>query len=263
MTGVLCFLAVSADEAEAPWFERAFQDDYRLVYAHRDLESARGEVAWLVEQGLGGRVLDLCCGFGRHATAMAETGLEVFGLDLSMDLLRAAREQPGYERLLAGRLVRADATRLPFRDGVFDSIAVLFSSFGYFGEAGDGRMLDGIARALRPGGLAVLDLMNPDRIRAGLVPHSRREGPGFVLDERRQLEDGGRRVVKHVELTLTADRGETRRWREDVRMYALDELRELLDGRGLGVERVEGDFGGRKFDPEAPRTILFARRTAR
>ena len=246
-----------AAASERPWYERAFEDDYRLVYAHRDLASAREEVRWLVAQGLAGRTLDLCCGFGRHTLAMAEQGLDAFGLDLSADLLRAAGELPGFGEHLAGRLVRADATRPPYAGAAFDSVAVLFSSFGYFGEAGDGRMLDGIARILRPGGLAVLDLMNPARIRAGLVPHSNKVGDGYVLDERRRLEDGGRRVVKEVELAL--DGQAPRRWREDVRMYELDELTGLLAQRGLEVERVEGDFGGLRYGPEAPRTIVFAR----
>ena len=45
--------------SETPWFEAAFRADYLAVYAHRDQASAAGEVAFLVEQGLGGRVLDL------------------------------------------------------------------------------------------------------------------------------------------------------------------------------------------------------------
>jgi len=244
-------------EGREPWYERAFRSDYRLVYAHRDLDSARREVAWLLECGLGGRVLDLCCGFGRHALALSEAGLEVAGVDLSMDLLAAARELPGWGELLAGRLFRGDATAVPFADESFDGVVVLFSSFGYFGEQGDARMADEVARLLRPGGLAVLDLMNADGVVAGLVPHSVREGEGFVLEERRSLADGGRRVQKDVELRL-ADGG-VRRWREDVRMYREEEVRDLLERRRLAVEAVHGDFGGAAFGPDAPRMIVLAR----
>lgn len=264
-------MSKDSETSAEPWYERAFRDDYRLVYAHRDLAAARDEVGWLVEQGLAGRVLDLCCGFGRHTLALAERGLDAFGLDLSAELLAAARELEGFEHRLAGRLVRADATRVPFADACFDGVAVLFSSFGYFGEEGDARMLREVARVLRPGGLAVLDLMNPARIRAGLVPDSRRSGPGFELVERRRLEEGGRRVVKEVELTLTdpaAGGPGARRWREDVRMYEPAEVRALLGRSGLVLERAAGDFG---LAPEAvegawsgpapgaPRMLLFAR----
>jgi SAM-dependent methyltransferase len=241
--------------SETPWYERAFRADYRLVYPHRDLESAAREVAWLLEQDLEGRVLDLCCGFGRHTLALAEAGLDVVGVDLSMDLLRGAPEA------LAGRLIRGDATRVPLADAAFDGLVVLFSSFGYFGDEGDGRMLDEVARLVRPGGRLVLDLMNPERIRAGLIPHSVRREEGFELEERRALADGGRRVQKDVELRLAG--GEVRRWREDVRMYACDEMRALLEARGVGVEAVRGDFADEAYGAGSPRMILLARRYTR
>ena len=239
---------------EEPWYAAAFGDDYRRVYAHRDLDGARPEAAFLLAQGVAGRVLDLCCGFGRHALLLAEAGLDVYGLDLSLDLLRAARELPGFEAHLAGRLVRADMTRVPFADGSFDALVNLFSSFGYLGEVGDGRVLAEVARVLRPGGRAVLDLMNPERVRATLVASSQRRGDGFELLERRRLEQGGRRVVKEVELRI--DGRAPRRWREDVRLYDPGELEPLLGAAGLAVDAVWGDFDGRPAEPDAPRRIL-------
>lgn len=246
------------ERGSEPWYEAAFQDDYRRVYAHRDLAGARPEADFLLAQGVRGRVLDLCCGFGRHALLLAEAGLDVFGLDLSLDLLRAARELPGWERRLAGRLVRADMTRVPFADASFDGVVNLFSSFGYLGETGDARTLGEIARVLRPAGSAVLDLMNPERVRAGLVPHSSRSGPGFELEERRHLEQAGRRVVKEVELRVEGRA--PRRWREDVRLYEPSELAPLLAAAGLTVEREFGDFDGRPAGPPAPRRIVFLAR---
>lgn len=254
----------SGEAAGEPWYVQAFRGDYRLVYAHRDLESAEREVAWLVAQGLAGLVLDLCCGFGRHALAMARAGLAVVGADLSLELLRAARELPEFERHLRGRLLCADARRVPLCDASFDAATLLFSSFGYFGEQGDGQVLAELARVLRPGGLAVLDLMNPAHVRAALVPSTRRTGPGFALGEERQLADGGRRVIKDVELEIVDEHGrrELRRWREDVRMYEVDELRELLAARGLALERIAGDYGALPSGPAAPRAIAFARKQA-
>lgn len=235
------------------WFEEAFRDDYRAVYPHRDLEAARPEVRWLVEHGVRGRTLDLCCGFGRHTLLLRESGVDVFGLDLSADLLAAARTLPGAERLLAGRLVRADARELPFASASFDSLVNLFSSFGYFGELGDARVMAEIARVLRPGGLAVLDLMNPAFVRANLRDETTREGDDFLLRERRSLADSGRRVVKEVELVRN---GTARRWREDVRLYELDELRPLLASHSLSLRSTSGGFASEPASPTAPRLLL-------
>ncbi len=243
--------------AEEPWYVSAFGSDYPEVYAHRDLESARQEVRHLLRAGVAGRVLDLCCGFGRHSLALAEAGVDVFGIDLSPQLLERARDLAGAAPL-EGRLGRADARRLPFQDGTFDALVNLFSSFGYFGEEGDGRVLDEIARVVRPGGRVVLDLMNPDRIRAALVPHSTRETAAGRLEESRVLRDGGRRVTKRVR--LVPPDGAVREWHEDVRMYEPDELEALTAARGLERLYVEGDFDGTPFGPAAPRQLLHLRR---
>ena len=100
--------------------------------------------------------------------------------------------------------------------------------------------------------------MNPAAIRRGLRPSSREERDGIVLEASRFLEDGGRRVVKEVELTLAG--GEVRRWREEVRMYEPGELDALLAARGLRVVGRAGSFDGEPFDPDqADRQVVLAR----
>ena len=244
-----------------PWYVTAFQDDYRAVYAHRDLPAARREVAWIAEHplaGVRGRVLDLCCGFGRHSLALTERGCSVVGMDLSFDLLRAARELPRGAESLTGRLARGDMRRLPYQGGVFGAVVNLFTSFGYLGEAADAEVLDEVARVLAPGGVFVMDLMNPAAVRAGVVPHSREERGGVVLEGRRALADDGRRITKEVRLTL-AD-GAVRTWREDVRMYEPGELDSLLRARGLDVLERRGDLAGGSFGRDALRQVVIARR---
>jgi len=249
---------VSSSSLESTrWFEDAFRADYRRVYPHRDLEAARPEVAWLVAHGVQGRTLDLCCGFGRHTLLLAASGLDVVGLDLSRDLLLQSRTLPDSERFLAGRLLRADVRELPFRERSFDSLVNLFSSFGYFGDLGDAGVVREIARIVRPGGLVVMDLMNPAYIRAGLRAESTSEGEDFLLRERRSLVDGGKRVVKDVELRSHA---EVRRWREDVRLYELTEFRALAEGFGLTLLDVHGGFDSSEYVEASPRMLVRLRR---
>jgi SAM-dependent methyltransferase len=244
-------------KAEKPWFETAFESGYLEVYPHRDLEAARVEVAWLIEHGVKGRTLDLCCGFGRHSLALLEQGVDVIGLDLSADLLSQAENLEGGVAL-AGRLVRGDVRHLPFAGNGVDSLVNLFSSFGYFGEQGDLGVLDEICRVLRPGGRLIMDLMNPERIRGGLVPESRTERDGFVLFESRRLEDGGQRVTKQVRI-LNVD-GRERSWKEDVRLYDPEWMAQLLQERGVTVERVAGSFAGEPFQTGSTRQLLIARK---
>lgn len=248
----------------SPWYVEAFRSDYRDVYAHRNLDAARSETEWLATSVLtntNGPILDDCCGFGRHSLALAERGFTVLGIDLSFDLLRSSSDLPNAETHLAGRLAQADMRRLPFQDDAFSAVVNLFTSFGYLGDDGDAAALSEMTRVLRPGGTLVMDLMNPSRIRSSLRPSSREERDGIVLESRRSLEDGGRRVVKEVDLTL-AD-GTSRSWREDVRMYEPDEINGRLAALGLTVAQRAGSFAGEAYDPEtSERQIVVAAATS-
>ena len=120
------------------------------------------EVRFLLDElGLepGMRVLDVGCGPGRHSRALGEQGIEVVGIDISQRFVDLAREgaPPGvtFERL--------DARALPF-DGEFDAaISLCQGAFGLADWGPDVARLDpdleilqGIARALKPGGRAAV-----------------------------------------------------------------------------------------------------------
>jgi SAM-dependent methyltransferase len=102
-------------------------------------------------------VLDVGCGPGRHAHALARRGFEVVGVDISQRFvdLAAAGAPPG------ATFVRADARRLGY-EGEFDAaISLCQGAFGLAGGPGapldaDADVLGGIARALRPGGAAAV-----------------------------------------------------------------------------------------------------------
>ncbi len=103
------------------------------------------------------RVLDVGCGPGRHARALASQGIEVVGVDISQRFVDLAAQDapPG------ATFLRADARALAF-DAEFDAaISLCQGAFGLTGGPGaplddDGAVLDGIARSLRPGGVAAV-----------------------------------------------------------------------------------------------------------
>lgn len=148
--------------------------------------------------------------------------------------------------------------RLPYRAGAFAGVVNLFTSFGYLGDDGDAAVLDEVGRVLARGGVFVMDLMNPAIVRSGLVPESRDERDGVVLEARRALTDRGRRITKEVRLTELD--GSIREWREDVRMYEPEDLAALLSARGLTVETRHGDLAGGPFGADSLRQVVVARR---
>jgi len=142
------------------WFEPV-ADHLGAAYLRYSFTKGTGqEVGFLLDElGLkpGDRLLDVGCGPGRHSYAFAEAGVEVVGVDISrrfVDLATASAPA-------GARFERIDARKLPF-DAEFDAaISLCQGAFGLAGGPGapidaDAEVLAGIARALKPGGVAAV-----------------------------------------------------------------------------------------------------------
>jgi len=238
------------------WFERSFREDYVLVYRHRDDSAADEEIANLLEQlpikGQG-KVLDLCCGSGRHSRALARRGYEVVGVDLSPVLLKLAEEQNHFPKL---RFARCDMRKIPFREE-FDIVVNLFTSFGYFtSDEENAKVVQNMAQALKQGGELILDYLNPAFVKDHLVPHSTKEVTGLTIDEKRWIEDG---FVKKRILIQDDSSHEPREYQEQVRLFNVEQMMAMLEQAGFGHIRVFGNYAFEPYDaPESPRMIFYA-----
>ncbi|MCB9893816.1 MAG: class I SAM-dependent methyltransferase [Planctomycetes bacterium] len=230
-----------------PWFVRAFAREYLEVYRHRSPVQGQQQVNQMLGAGLlpaRGRVLDLCCGAGRHLLPMRASGLDAVGLDLSQVLLKAGK--------LAGIAVRADARAIPYAGATFDVVTNLFSSFGYFpdDEAHHAVLLE-VRRVLKPDGRLVIDHMNAAVTIADLQPESVEQRDGLTLKQTRHYDATEKRVIKDVE--YTPDGMTPRHWSESVRLFTPAELDEFLTQAGLEPTARFGDLDGSCFDESTSR----------
>lgn len=234
------------------WFEEWFNDAYLHLYPHRDDADAERLVSLLVgvlPWRRGWRVLDIACGEGRHARALAAAGARVTGLDLSPGLLARAREAT------RAPLVRADMRALPVRPGTMDLAVNLFTSFGYFaGDAEHAEALAGMVATVRRRGWFVLDFLHAPRVRGGLVAEEDATIADTRVRLRRRLEDAGRYVVKEIELA------DGRRFRERVRLFEPAELEAMLAAAGAPPRHRFGDYDGAPLAEASPRLILVGER---
>lgn len=207
----------------------------------------------------GARVLDLCCGAGRHSVALAGRGLAVTGLDLEPGLLAAARES-AREKGVRLELRRGDARRLGFRSR-FDAVLSLFTSFGYFAsEAEDLAVLRGARRALKPSGALLLDLLNKEWLMRHFSASFSRRGDGPVRGTLNRLAFDLERGRLDTRRTLLLKDGRRRETFLSIRTYSLVELIRLLDSAGLRYEKAWGGFDGRPYGLDTFRMIVKARR---
>ncbi len=248
-----------------PWFVRAFDRFWLRLYAHRDdaeAQAAAPALRRLLGVGPGQRVLDVGCGGGRYARALAHLGIRVTGVDLSEELLEVAREN---SPLLPGKpdYFRRDIRKLPFAQQ-FDGAVSMFTSFGYFDRREDDlAIFRGVHRALKPRSRLVLDFLNEPHVRATLVPEETKDDGALRVHIERRIADGphGPCVFKRVEATDARSGSLEARFEERVRLYTADEVDALLTEAGLTPvgERLGGVDGSPHGD-EAARLVRVAER---
>jgi SAM-dependent methyltransferase len=250
---------------ELPWYESFFGRDYLDVYDYQFTpERAESETNFAIRALAlkpGEQVLDLCCGQGRHAVLLAKHHCAVTALDLSaeyLDLAQAAARRAG----LKLETVHADMREIPFA-GRFDAVVNMFSSFGYLeSEAEDAKVLGAIARALKPGGRVLLDLLNRDWVVANYETedsHTAADGTLFLEHRRFDLESSR----NHVSFTVVKPDGRRREvGGHHIRLYTLREMRGTLDAAGLSYEAVYGGFEGETYGIDTRRMIIVAHKPA-
>jgi SAM-dependent methyltransferase len=114
--------------------------------------------------GDGELFLEVGCSWGRWCVAAARQGYRVVGIDPSLKAIAAARRVAGQLGAEAAYLV-ADGRRLPFPDASFD-VVFSYSVFQHFAKPEALRSFDEIARVLRPGGLAKIQMANVFGVRS-------------------------------------------------------------------------------------------------
>lgn len=255
---------------DSPWWRKAFGAGYLDLYAHRDEADAARAVAFLrarLDLTPSARLLDLCCGPGRHLRQIAPLVGWAIGLDLSRHLLDQAAEACARDIALARPdpaprlgLVEADMRRLPFADATMDVVINLFTSFGYFdADAENAGVIHEIARALRPGGWFALDHINRPHLESALTRNSVRDlATGARVSESRRFDAVARRIRKDV--SWRDPDGSVTHWSESVRIYEPDELTRVLTDAGFAPPQIFGDYDAAPLTAASPRMILVARR---
>jgi SAM-dependent methyltransferase len=249
-------------DVDPRWYEDFFGDDWLGIATSRTFEEATAaQVDFVVdalELSAASRVLDLACGHGRHALELARRGYAVAGLDLSAPSLALARGAAARDRLEVA-FNECDMRQIPYEDE-FDAVINLFTAFGYFeSDADDRRVLDGVARALRPGGGFLVDTIHPPWLYRHFEPRGWSElDDGTVFLEDRSLDlRRGRIDARWVGIRPDGTRSEL--W-SSVRLYTLADLVEMLSAAGMELERACGGFDGSELGIDSRRMIVLARK---
>lgn len=204
----------------------------------------------------GDRLLDLCCGPGRHTIELARRGFVVTGVDRTEEFLEECRRRADDEGL------DVDLAHSDMRDFVspesFDVAVNLFTSFGYFADPLDDRkVVENLYESLVPGGQLLLEMGGKEVI-ARIFEHKQwREVDGdFYLYERTVRDGWGWIDNRWIRITTT----ERQEYTVGHRLYSAVELTELVASVGFDEVRAHGHLDGRPYDTGAERLVVHARR---
>ena len=236
-----CFGPVSnlEENVEPDWWRRIFNsiylktdadviDDQRITKTEVDLFSK------ILKLSPGEKILDLCCGQGRHSLELTRRGFrDVEGLDRSHYLIQKAKTSAKKESLSV-KFREGDARKLPYLPDTFDVVMILGNSFGYFETIqNDLEVLKEVLRVLKPWGRVLVDIADGEYLRKNFQPRSWEwiDKKYFVCRERSLSLDKQhlvtREVVTHIEKGVIVDQFYTER------LYRREKLRELLKLAGF------------------------------
>jgi ubiquinone/menaquinone biosynthesis C-methylase UbiE len=231
------------------WFEAIAAHARSAYLRYSFTKGTAQEVGFLcealpIEPGM--RVLDVGCGPGRHAHALAERGIDVHGIDISHDFVKLARAAAPNDHATFERL---DARTLAI-DAAFDvAISLCQGAFGLLGGTDDGGVLAGMARAVRPGGIVCVSAFS-------------------AYFQLRYLEDtdsfDADAGVNHERTTVKDEAGTDAEFDLWTTCFTPRELRLLAAAAGLGVRDLWSVTpGAYRADPptiETPELLLVATR---
>jgi ubiquinone/menaquinone biosynthesis C-methylase UbiE len=236
-----------------PYFER-LADHLGSAYLRYDFTKGTDqEIEFLTEVLAlepGARVLDVGCGPGRHAVALAQGGYSVTGIDISRKFLDLAAERARSAGVRAA-FFEVDAREMPFDDEFDAVISICQGAFGLMG-ADDSLVLKRIAEAAKPGGRVAVTAFS-----AYFEARHPREGAHIDADA----------GVVHEVTSIKDEDGNDATADLWTGVYTPRELRLLAIGVGLAPQAVwsvePGDFAKRPPDLEHPELLLLGAKPAR
>jgi ubiquinone/menaquinone biosynthesis C-methylase UbiE len=236
------------------------QDDFwelfePILFNTQRQSSAKVEVEKVVRllgMRQGDRILDLCCGTGRHSLELARLGFDVVGVDRTVSYIEKAKQKAEEDNLKVTFVV-GDMREYSQPDR-FNVAVNLFGSFGYFENPDDNRqVVKNVYASLSSGGKFLIETAGKEIIARHFRERDWSEvGDTLVLEERKPIQNWSRIRTRWIVINGDQRAEHT----VSVRSYSAIELSSLLSDCGFANVRVYGDLEGIDYDLEAKRLVV-------
>ncbi len=241
-------------------FKAVFEPDDYLHFYEEILteERTKKEIEFLVnelELDKPYKILDLACGYGRHANRLAELGHHVTGIDITLGFLEIAK-RAAKEKGVSVKYIQGDMREIVFKKE-FDQVLLLYTSFGYFEDEDNFKVLQNVARALKPGGLFCIDMPNRDVFLKNFHPFIIEEKENDLMINRISFNSVTGRLYNR---RIVIRNGKRKEKPFTIRLYNATEIRELLNRVELSITKIYGGWQATPFTSDSRTIILIAKK---
>ena len=243
------------------WFqdESFWIETYPFIFSDEKFERADQQIEQILSliEFDGDSVLDLCCGPGRHAVALAKRGFTVTGVDATPFLLDKARETAQAQNVDIEWVL--EDMRDFVRPAAYDLVLNMFTSFGYFDNKDDDlKVLHNILENLKPDGICIVDVIGKESLAKKYQPTISHNTPdGTILVQRHEIFDDWTRIRNEW---IIIRNGKTKTFKFHHTIYSGQELKDLLGRAGFKKVQLFGGLDGGEYGPDATRLIAVARK---
>lgn len=218
------------------------------------VEDTERQVDFLIRTlNLGGseKILDLACGFGRHALALARRGFDVTGVDITPDYVQFANETAKREGLSA-QFFCSDIREVSYEQTFNLILNMADGAVGYLeNDAENAKIFEVVSRALKPGGKHFMDIMNGAYAQSHF-PCKRWDAGEKGITLSAFEWDSASRTMLYGQLDYKYGESLTRPEFSEgnpIRLYTLEEIIEIYSRLGLCVVDSFADFTGKPSSP--------------
>ena len=200
------------------------------------------------------KILDLCCGEGRHSIVFSRKGHEVAGLDYSNNFLKVARAQ-AIQSKASIRFVKGDMKKTSqyFSKESFDLVTSLYNSFGYFDKRSDDiKTIKEVNKILKTGGYFIINTINGEgaKLRLAKPLHSGYElSKNFFMLDHAYLDLKKMRTYAKWTI-IDARKKKTTIFKREFgqNVYTHQQLKSILKKNGFKIVKTWGLLKGEVFD---------------
>lgn len=193
-------------------------------------------------------VLELGCGTGKFGAKFSAEDFEIYGIDLSFEMLQVAKAR-AFKNF---RIMCADIREFAFKRK-FDFIFCVHDTLNYFQDPGDLRKVFRCVRnVMHPESIFLFDVTTEYNINAHFDGQCFMNTMGDTALEWTNFYDEETKVVTSILHFMKSD-GTTSTEFHYQKLYPVDEIKEILVSEGFVIKGIYGDY---TMDPPDEKTVM-------